>query len=288
MCSANEVLGDAVYTDIVTYINHVPIQSHNFNGKTLIAAEDLTHFGFDVKWNEYKRTLTITRNESDIIDIPFVTCPADYEIGKKEFAITTTDVEVYTGTYKYSSYGGIDGYTLIDVNDLCCFDNVTVAWVPEVRAVKIWIEDGLEMYSKMIRPVPKFTYYEHYDAPEYSYYWNWIDLDSLFYMRFYMKTETGYYVNNDRGILTITDVIDADGNSILKSPVSSTKGTSYLPYRFNTSNEYLCLNLLLTSENLYPKKALENGGIIKFSYKENGYTNTVSDSIRVEQLPYEN
>ena len=288
VCYANEDLGNAIYTDIVTYINHVPIQSHNFNGKTLIVAEDLTHFGFDVKWNEYKRTLTITRNKNtNTIDIPFVTCPTNDEIGKKEFTVTTTDVEVYTGNYKYSSYGGIAGYTLIDINDLACIDNVSIVWVPEVRALKIWIEDGLEMHNSMIRPIPNFTYYEHNTSPEYSYYWNWIDTDSIFMLNFYMKTDTGYYVNNNSGTLTITDVIDADGKSILKSPISI-NGTSIWPYRYNLSNAYLSLNLLLTADNLYPKTAVEEGGIIKFSYKKYGYTETMSDSIRVDQLPYVN
>lgn len=286
VCYANEILGDAIYTDIVTYINHVPIQSHNFNGKTLIAAEDLTHFGFDIKWNEYKRTLTITRNRSQDIDIPFVTCPTNNEIGKKEFTVTTTDVGVYTGNYRYSSYGGIDGYTLIDVNDLSCFDHVSIVWVPEVRALKIWIEDGLEMYRSVIRPIPNFNYYSHYTSPEYRYYWNWADADSVFLLDFYMKTNTGYYVDNHSGVVTITDVIDADGNSILRAPVSSPQGTSIWPYRYNLSDAYLSFNVILTAEDLYPKTASEEGGIIKFSYKEYGYTATMSDSIRVDQLPY--
>lgn len=289
VCYANENLGDAVYTDIVTYINHVPIQSYNFNGKTLIAAEDLTYFGFDVKWNEYKRTLTITRNKNkNDINIPFVTCPTNDEIGKKEFTVTTTDIGVYTGNYKYSSYGGIDGYTLIDINDLACIDNVSIVWVPEVRALKIWVEDGLEMYNYMIRPMPNFTYYEDYSAPEYSYYWNWENTDSVFMLNFYMKTDTGYYVNNDYGTLTIRDVIDADGNSILKSSPMSNKGTSIWPYRYNLSNAYLSLTLFLTADDLLPKTALEEGGIIKFSYNEFGYSETISDSIRVDQLPYYN
>ena len=45
---ANDILGETVYTDIITYINHYPIPSYNFNGNTLIAAEDsvITHFAY--------------------------------------------------------------------------------------------------------------------------------------------------------------------------------------------------------------------------------------------------
>lgn len=286
VCYADEKLGDAIYTDIVTYINHIPIQSHNFNGKTLIAAEDLTNFGFDVKWNEYKRTLTITRNKDiNKINMPFVTCPNNEQIGKKEFTVTTTDVGVYTDGYKYSSYGGIDGYTLIDINDLTCIDNVSVVWVPETRALKVWVEDGLEISEFMVKAIPNFIYYEEYDAPKYFYHWNWLPSDSHFFLNFCLKTENGYFVNSDVGVVTITDVIDADGKSILREPVSM-KGTSIFPYIYGMSDNYLSIMLMLTASDLYPRTAAESGGIIKFSYKKYGYLETMSESIRVDQLPY--
>jgi len=287
--SASVRLGDAIYTDIVTYINHVPIESYNFNGRTLIAAEDLKNFGFDVKWNEYKRTLTITRNKSrnDITE-SVVYCPDESEIGTKAFTVTTTDVRVFSGRYEFSAYGGIDGYTLIDINDLNCMDKVSVVWVPETRALKIWVEDGLEISQTMLRPVPGFSYYEYeWQAPGYSYYWSWDDEDYGFKMDFCMISDDGYYVNSDTGVVTITDVIDADGNSVLKKPVDSIlTGTSSLPYVYGLSDEWLALCVILFPEDLYPRTAYENGGIIKFTYKEYGYSETMSDSIRVDTLPY--
>lgn len=88
-------------------------------------------------------------------------------------------------------------------------------------------------------------------------------------------------------MLTITDVIDADGNSILKSEVVSIIGTSVAPYRFQRTNKYLSVNIVLSSDDLLPKIASEDGGIIKFTYKRSKYGSVeTSDSIRVKQLPY--
>lgn len=282
---ASEVLGDAVYSDIVTYINHYPIQSFSFNGETLIAAEDLRHFGYDVKWNEYKWTLSITRNDNNTIDVPNVTRPNASEIGKKAFTVTTTDVGVYIGEQKIPSYGGINGYTLIDANDLIYLDNVSVIWTPEVRALKIWVEDGLEMRDTMFRPVPTFIYYEYYNAPKYYYKGSYKLSDYLFLLSLSMITESGEYVNDRYGKLVITSVIDADGNNILKEPVSIMEGTTIYPYSDNFTDYYLSLFVILSSEDLYPKTATENGGIIKFRYERLG-NEIYSDSIRVDKLPY--
>ena len=290
VCYASQPLGNAVYTDIVTYINHVPIQSHCFNGTTLIAVEDLQNFGFDLFWNEYKQTLTLTRNKSkNTINVPYVTCPSKNQIGKKEFTVTTTDVKVYTENYEYAAFGGVDGYTFINVEDLRCFDGVSVMWVPEVRALKVWVDDGLEVYNYMLRPVPEFKAYSFYDFPDYEFYWEWYDEPTYFTLSVFMQTTNGGFVDSDYAELTITDVIDADGRSILKRPLS-VSGTSVWPYVYGWCEDG-CLSTMiaLTADDLYPKTASEEGGIIKFKYNDNAYSSygyMTDDAIRVDQLPY--
>lgn len=279
-------LGDAVKSEIVTYINHVPINSYNWNGRTLIAVEDLDCFGFDVYWNEYKRTLSLARNkEENVINVPVVVGPAAHEVGSKAFTVTTTDVSVYVGSYRIESFGGIDGYTFIDAEELVCFDNVSVAWIPEVKALKIWIEDGLEMYSYMLRPVPNFLYYDYDDAPSCNYYHEWHDEPTYFDLSVYMIADDGCYIDPERSRLTITDVIDADGKSVLKKQVTRT-GVSLLPYVFGWSEGYLSSYVELYADDLYMKTASEDGGIIKYTYKSNGYNTDLNEVIRVEQLPY--
>ncbi len=48
-------IGQATYTDIVTYVNHFPISTYDINGQTAIVAEDLQYYGFDIQYqNEYR------------------------------------------------------------------------------------------------------------------------------------------------------------------------------------------------------------------------------------------
>ena len=287
VCFAANVLGNATYTDIATYINNIAIASHNFKGKTLIAVEDLSDFGFTTKWNEYRRTITLSRSNENNINIPYVTMPDKGQIGKKEFAVTTTDVKVYAGNCEFTAYGGIEGYTLIDAEDLKCFDNVSIVWVPEVKALKIWIEDGLYSSPRMIRPTPDLEYYIYPKTPKYEYYWSHSGDDKLFYLNFWVLSEDGYYVDSPDGVLKITDVIDADGNSVLnKQEWYYCETSSIVNYQMGFSDHYISSVAILTSQNLLPKMSADNGGIIKFSYTMSKYYTPEEYSIRVDALPY--
>jgi hypothetical protein len=57
-----EAIGYYYYTDIITYINDVPVNSINIGGVTLIDAESLRHYGFEVTWHEWERHLEIVDN----------------------------------------------------------------------------------------------------------------------------------------------------------------------------------------------------------------------------------
>ena len=59
-----DVIGTVYNTDIVAYINNYALPSYAANGTSLIVAEDLRNFGFDVEWNGTERTLSITRNSN--------------------------------------------------------------------------------------------------------------------------------------------------------------------------------------------------------------------------------
>lgn len=51
--------GNYYYTDIKTYTRGQLMTSYNVGGKTVIVAEDLRSYGFEVVWNGTNRTLTI-------------------------------------------------------------------------------------------------------------------------------------------------------------------------------------------------------------------------------------
>lgn len=287
VCYAEETLGNAVYTDVITYINHVPIESHNFNGRTLIAAEDLQGFGFDVKWNEYKRTLTITRNpENNDIYMPFVTEVDPKKIGKKEFTVTTTDVKVYTGDYQYTSFGGITGYTLIDVNELVCIDNVSVVWCPEVRAVKIWVEDGLEMYEKMVKVWPyedqkMYTWCPYNKDLTLSLECVSVESGCIVYGEVRTKDGTLVICNDDR--IDVVDVVDSDGNSIYRRYNPNTSYIDFEAYRMGHTSFLFPRVTMFTNMDIIPTTATDPGGLVVVKYR--GCGGDSFHTIRVEQLP---
>lgn len=296
VCHAEHILGEAYFTDVVTYINHIPIYSVNFEGNTLICAEDLNEFGFNVKWNEYKETLTISRNQQTTFDGGYPCI--DDEVTPDMFwtkacDVTTTNVRVYTENYQYASFGGIDGFTFINVEDLKCIDGVSISWVPEVRALKVWVE-GLEVSPRMRRMYPNFNYYDNYEAPAHWYYYDWFEGSSKegepgVVINFFMMTEDDCYVNNDYGKLVIKDVINADGESILKKQIYSESGTQIWPYMDRITEAALAIPVRLMASDIYQTPASEPGGLIKFAYCEYGYSETSEVfTVRVNQLPYIN
>ena len=64
--SIGDIIGDILYTDIVTYINGKKINSYSLNGRTAIVAEDLVNYGFEVKWNEESRELHISKEQGSM------------------------------------------------------------------------------------------------------------------------------------------------------------------------------------------------------------------------------
>lgn len=148
------------HTNIVAYINHYAIQSYNINDTTCVGAEDLGNFGFSVEWNEGSRSLYITRNyeTNDIqqYSVPYETNPS--LLGMDDLPVYETDIKTYVNGVVAISYN-IGGRTVVDFDSLCAFGKVE--WVPEVRALKLWVEDGLEMrqYMQSLLQLPKTTLY---------------------------------------------------------------------------------------------------------------------------------
>ena len=50
--AAGEVVGHALYTDIVAEMDGHPIASYNVGGRTAVMVQDLNWYGFYVYWNE--------------------------------------------------------------------------------------------------------------------------------------------------------------------------------------------------------------------------------------------
>ncbi len=57
--ATGDVAGEYYSTDISTILNGEEIDSINIGGETLISAEDMYYYSFDVEWSEEKRTLCV-------------------------------------------------------------------------------------------------------------------------------------------------------------------------------------------------------------------------------------
>ena len=133
-----DVIGYAKYTDISAYINHYPITSYNINDYTAVVAEDLRNYGFNVEWNSDSRSLFITKNDTATQITPYGTVYRySAKAGQKSFPYLQTDIITYVNGNQVESFN-IDGKTCVYIDSLAPYGEV--AWVPEIRAIKLWIE----------------------------------------------------------------------------------------------------------------------------------------------------
>ena len=99
-----DVIGYAIYTDIVAYINNYPIMSYNVNDYTVVVAEDLRKYGFDVEWNEKTRSLHISKGDATTIT-PYGTIYSyASKKGQKSMPYLETDIKTYINGTEIDSY----------------------------------------------------------------------------------------------------------------------------------------------------------------------------------------
>ncbi|MDD6484506.1 MAG: hypothetical protein PUF72_08020 [Clostridiales bacterium] len=151
-----DILGYAKYTDISAYINHYPIKSYNINDYTAIVAEDLNNYGFDVVWDETNRTLSVTRGSTNTIEGTSNVYKYSYKAGQNSIAYVETDVVTYLNGQKVESFN-IGGQTCIYIDALSVCGEVS--WVPEARAIKLWISDLPVKDYAAVEEVPTIVMY---------------------------------------------------------------------------------------------------------------------------------
>lgn len=137
-CLSTNVLGDETMyyrnSDIVAYIDDMPIKSYNIYGYTGIVAENLADYNFSVNYYEQYRLLTIDY----IYDAPckaepsYIPSPAKKNTGNIAGRIYKSDISVRVGT-KYIQGYNIGGKTIILIDDLKFFGKVV--WFPDERKI---------------------------------------------------------------------------------------------------------------------------------------------------------
>lgn len=150
-----DVIGYAKYTDIAAYINHYPITSYNINDYTVVVAEDLQNYGFDVEWNGANRTLSIKRNKWYEMKPSGQVYKYSSKLGQNSYPYLETDIVTCVNGQKVDSFN-IGGKTCIYLDALSSFGEVV--WVPEIRALKLWIN---------ALPMKEYEPLQEYNGSEY-------------------------------------------------------------------------------------------------------------------------
>lgn len=115
--------GEVISTDIRAYIEGYEIKAVNIAGKMAIALKDLREFGFDVTFDEVKKTVNVSYKGGEITS-SYVSEETDKEIGSYISDVRSTDIEAYLEGKKTESFNA-EGYTHVYFRDLSLFGDVS-------------------------------------------------------------------------------------------------------------------------------------------------------------------
>lgn len=115
VAGASAVAGKIYSTDILAYVDGMPVPSYNIGGKTVVSAEGLRDYGFAVTWNADDRNLTVsTRRLPDTAPVSSVKRGS---VGRVVGNVYKTDISVFVNGLLFPAYN-IGGETMLALEDL--------------------------------------------------------------------------------------------------------------------------------------------------------------------------
>jgi len=143
--AVGDVAGVYYSTDIVTTLNGYEISSVNIGGETLISAEDMRYYGFDVDWDERARALMIRNNPGAEVTGTDVK-KFDGSVGQVLGNYYETDiVTFFDGLENYVSYN-LGGRTYIHAEKMREY-GYDVVWHPDERILEINTPKAIEGWT---------------------------------------------------------------------------------------------------------------------------------------------
>ena len=130
-----DVAGTYYSTNIHTILNGVEIDSINIGGKTLISAENMMYFGFNVYWDPERRVLEIYDVENAVNGAPPTVKKSNYPGGMPIGQYYETDILTYLDGNAITSYN-VGGRTYISAEETEDF-GYEVVWVEDDRCLYI-------------------------------------------------------------------------------------------------------------------------------------------------------
>ena len=146
-------IGKVYATDIVTYLDGMPMPSYNIGGKTAILVRDLVPYGFEVEWDPDK-SWAIVSSGSRPEQAPDYTPTASGTPGQVVGSIYSTEIVVFINGFPVPSFN-LGGAMAVTLEDLCADQTFNyygadmlralgysstrfrVEWDPEARAARL-------------------------------------------------------------------------------------------------------------------------------------------------------
>lgn len=138
MANVGDVVGHAKYTDIAAFVNHYPITSYNVDGNTVVVAEDLANYGFNVVWNGDNRSLNISRSDAKEVTPYGKIYKYESMLGQIYNTCLETDIKTYINGTEIKGYN-LGGKTVINFEELSVFGEVI--WDASTRSIKLWLSE---------------------------------------------------------------------------------------------------------------------------------------------------
>ncbi len=113
--SSGTLVGDVYSTDIVAYIDGMPVDSYNIGGRTAVALEDLKGYGFSVYFRD--PSFWDVRLLSDFTCVPSWSGPVRGRPGAIVGTVRSTAMKVFINDLEIPAYD-IDGKTVVVMEDL--------------------------------------------------------------------------------------------------------------------------------------------------------------------------
>jgi hypothetical protein len=110
-------IGTIVSTDIITFIDGMPITSYNVDGSTVVIVEELVNYGFKVIWDGEARKLIVTAGKLPSSAPEYVNSTSDLPIGTPVGEIYETDIITEINGREYQSYN-MNGQTVVVLEPL--------------------------------------------------------------------------------------------------------------------------------------------------------------------------
>ncbi len=194
--SIGDKIGEVLYTDIITKINGVPVDSFNINGSTAVYVSSVKELGYKHIWNNDKREVIIMKdpnNEPSYNEMALNRLAIDTSrIGEKIDDVLFTDIKTKINGLSVESFN-INGNTAIYVSALKSL-GAEIKWLGDERIVQVTNAPKTEI-NKIEPPNNVYTV----DIKSHQAFINWTDVPEADYYHFYFQKngESNYWFHSE-------------------------------------------------------------------------------------------